>query len=638
MKRAAAAGLLTAFAACAGCGADPYRGEPPDTLHVPLINELKGLDPAQADEEIASTLVLNVYDTLYEYHHLKRPFELVPCLAESMPEVSEDQRTYRIRLKRGVRFLDDPCFPGGLGREMTAGDVVYSIQRLLDERTDSPGAWVLEGKVVGLDAFRAASGDLEKHAGARTGYPDVEGLRAVDPHTVEIRLVEPYPQLLGVLAMGYTSVVPREAVAHYGDEFLNHAVGTGPYRVAEFLPAQRIVLERNPTYRVDLYPAEGNPGDAEKGRLADAGKRLPLNDRVVATVFKETQPMWLYFLSGFVDRTGIPKDNFEGAIDPATMELKGEMAARGVRLDKDPRLEVIYDCFNMLDPVLGQPAGDRGRAVRRAMSLASDEEFANRVLYNNRVSPLAGPLIEEFAEFDPEFVNPWRKRRDETREAALGRARAILADAGYPGGRGLPEFTYEVTDDSTIRQFFAVLQRDMREIGIRLRSNQVTWPELIARTRTGKAQMWGLSWGADYPDPQNFLQLFYGPLKSPGPNSSNYQNPEFDRLYERAVGLPPSPERTNLYREMQRIVVEDAVWIFKYRRLNFNLIQPWLHGYRYNDISAKYFKYCRVDDTVRRAAVVDLNRANPWPVLGFLAVFGLVVAGSYARARTRRGW
>jgi ABC-type transport system substrate-binding protein len=639
VKRAAAIGLLSV--ALAGCGADPYPGEPPDTLHVFLINEMKGFDPAQADEEIASTLVQNVYDTLYEYHHLKRPFELVPCLAEAMPEVSEDQKTYTVRLKKGVRYADDPCFveTGGRGREMTAADVVFCFQRLMDVRTDSPGTWIFEGKIEGLDAFHEASDAFERHQGATRGYPPVAGLRAVDPHTVEIRLVEPYPQLLWVLAMGYTSVYPPEAVAHYRDEFLNHVVGTGPYLVEEFLRAQKLVLRRNPGYREDHYPTEGAPGDREKGRLVDAGKRLPRNDRVVATVFKETQPQWLYFLSGFLDRTGIPKDNFSGAIDPATRELRPEMAARGVSLDKDPRQEVIYDAFNMYDPVFGQPAGEKGRAIRRAMSLAFDAEWANEHLYNGRVSPVAGPIIEEFQEFDPSFRNPWQKQPGETREQALARARRLLEEAGFPGGSGIPEIDMEVQDSTLDEQFFLAMQRDMGEVGIRLRANRVTWPEMIGRVRQAKARIWGVAWGADYPDPQNFLQLFYGPNKSPGPNGTNYQNPEFDRLYERAQAMQPGPERTALYRLMQEIVVDDCVWIFKYRRLNFNLIQPWLHGYRYNDLSYKYYKYCRVEPQERARAVERLNDPNPWPVVGFLAVFGLLVGGTYAFARrSTRGW
>lgn len=641
--------LACAAAMCAllaGCGSDPYPGEPPRTLHVYLTNEIKGLDPTQADEEIGNVCMLNLYDQLYQYKYLARPFALEPCLAAAMPEISDDQLTYTIRLRRGVRYVDDPCFPAGRGREVTASDVVFDLERLMDVRSQSPGRWILKGKVVGLDAFTEASGkdsiprDPARAAyTAEEGYPQVAGLRALDDHTLRIRLTEPYPQLVWVLAMAYTSVYPPEAVRAYGQEFPYHAVGTGPYRLESLQPTQKLVLARNPTYRKVTYPTHGSAEDEAAGRLQDAGKRLPLNDRVVATVFRELSPMWLYFMRGYLDRAGIPKDNFGSAIDPATRELLPSMKARGIVLQKDPRQEIIYDCFNMEDPVVGAPAGAKGLAIRRAISLAVDDDWAIAHLYNNRVTKVAGPILREFAEYDPNFVNPWKRRPGESRAHVLARARKILAEAGYPGGRGVPELERSITASATDAQFFQAFQRDLRDIGLRVHAYQSTWQMLIDRVKTKKAQMWGVSWGADYPDPQNFLQLFYGPNKSPGPNGSNYDNPDFNALYVKAVRLPQGPERTRLYRQMQDIVVKDCVWNFRYRRLNYDLDQPWLHNYRYNDISPKYFAYCRVDARARAKTVRTLNRPTLWPLLVALGGFALLIGATLVMARrTTRGW
>ena len=626
------------------CGSNPYPGETPNTLHVYLTDAIKGLDPSQADEEISNICVLNVYDQLYQYKHLERPFALEPCLAAAMPEVSEDQLTYTIRLEPGVRYVDDPCFPGGKGRDLTAADVVFCIKRLMDVRVNSPGRWIFEGKIVGLDAFTEASGDVAKNRNrsaytAAEGYPAVEGVQALDDLTVQIRLTEPYPQLIWVLAMAYGSVYPPEAVAHYGKEFLYHAVGTGPYRLVSLELTKKIVLERNPTFRLETYPTTGNPGDAEAGMLVDAGKALPLNDRVVATVFRETPPQWLYFMKGYLDRTGIPKDNFGSAIDPATQQLLPEMSRRGIVLQRDPKLEVIYDCFNMEDEVVGTPAGEKGRAIRRAISLAGDDDWAIEHLYNYRATKVAGPIIAEFAEYDPSVVNPWKRQPGETRAQALDRARKILADAGFPGGKGVPPIEHDVLDNPTSAQHFQAFQRDVREIGIEIRPFQTTWPAFIVRVRQKKAQMWGVSWGADYPEAQNFLQLFYGPNKSPGPNGSNYDNPAFNEIYERAMRMQPGDERAVLYRELQRIVIEDCVWNFRFRRLNFGLQQPWLHNYRYNDISPKYFKYCRIDHESRARAIEDLNQPTTWPIFLVLGVFALIfIATAIMARRTTRGW
>jgi oligopeptide transport system substrate-binding protein len=637
----------------AGCGADPYPDDVPGTFHAYFQTEMKGFDPIVADEETRNYCVQNVYDSLYEYHWLKRPYELKPCLAAAMPTISEDGLTYTIPLQKGVRFADDPCFPGGKGREFVAADAIFCFQRIMDSRLASPGTFVFDGKVAGLDEFKAASKWMEKdlHRSDYTpkpdedgydvdGYPAVAGLSAPDAHTLVIRLKSPYPQLLWVLAMGYTAIYPREAVARYGPEFMNHPVGTGPYLVSEYVPRQKLVLVRNPNYRTnDHYPTEGMPGDEKTKRLDDAGKRLPLNDRVVATVFVEQQPQWLYFQSGFLDRTRIPKDSFDGAIDPKTRRLLPELEERGVTLDKDPRLEVIYDCFNMRDPVVGAPAGEKGLAIRRAMSLAFDEEWARINLYNDRVSPLQGPIIEEFPEFDPAFVNPWKRRKDETREQVVVRARKVLADAGFPDGKGIPPIVYDTVASTTNAQFFLALQRDMKAIGIEMRSNRVTWQEQTQRVKEAKAQMWGVAWGADFPEAQNFLQLFYGPNKSPGPNGANYANPEFDALFDRAAVLQAGEERNRLYRRMQEIAVDQCVWIFKYRRLDFNLIQPWCHGYRFSSIGDKYFKYCRVDEQPRRDAVRALNRPQPlWAVTGLLVIGLGLGAGALAGRRGRRGW
>jgi oligopeptide transport system substrate-binding protein len=676
--------LATCALLFAGCGADPYPGQPEEgTLRVPLITEMKGFDPTQADEETTSTMVVNIYDQLYEYHHLKRPFELVPCLAASMPEISADGLTQTIRLKQGVRYCDDPCFPDGKGREVVASDVVFCLKRFMDGQVNSPGVWLIEGRIDGLDEFhdvsllrpknahrsaypekevltnpdlleeeaalarrlrdsharRVAEGSTDPERHVAPGYPPVPGLAAPDPHTVVIRLTKPFAELMWVLAMAYTSVYPPEAVAAYGNQFAHHPVTSGPYVLESYARAQKAVLVRNPNYRDDEYPREGTPGDEAHGRLRLAGQKLPANDRVIATVFVETPPMWLYFESGFLDRTGIPKDNFASAIDPETKSVSGLFAERDVRLERDPRLEIIYDCFNFRDPVVGAAAGERGRALRRAMSLATDEAYFTKYLYNDRVSRVEGPIIAEFPEFDPAFVNPWKRRADETYEQALERGKQVMAEAGMPGGQGVPDLLYETGDSTLDEQFYLAFRTDMARLGLRVTPYRATWQEQMARQRTAKFQISGVSWGADYPVAQNFLQLFYGPNRAPNSNSSNYENPVFDQMYDKALALPPGPERTALYREMQRIVVDDAVWIFRYRREQWGVKHHWLEGYRYNDISPKYFKYCRARATERSSSTTAWNPVRRWPgivALGVLAAF--VVGALFAARRQVKGW
>ena len=633
--------------ALAGCGSDPYPGEPPGTLHIPLVDGIKSLDPVKEMDQISGTCCLNVYDQLFEFEYLARPFALKPCLADGDWEVSEDGLTCTIRIKKGVLFSDDPCFTetGGKGREIVASDFIFCFKRLMDSAQRSPGKFIFAKRVVGIDAFTEASGKVAKDPHrdryeASAGYPDVPGFRALDDHTLQIQLVEPYPQFKWTLAMAYTSVYPHEAIKYYGQDFTLNPVGSGPYKVESVRPEHKIVFVKNPTYREDFYPDNPEPGVDEKyDRVADAGKRLPFAPRVVATVFKEQQPMWLYFLRGHLDRTSIPKDNYDNAIDAKTKELVSELKDVGVQLEKTARVEVIYDCFNMAHPIVGAPNGKKGLAIRAAISLASDHQWAIEHLYNGRTAELFGPVPRGIEEHDPELHNPWKRMPGMTRDEALEKARKVLADAGYPGGKGIPVLQKEVNEGTTSQQFFLAFQRDCADVGIRVEAYQTSWTDMLGRIRNKQATMWGISWGADYPEAQNFLQLFYGPNKSPGVNGSNYDNPEFNKLYEQALSMSPSPERKALYRKMERIVVDDCVWSIRYSRKQFSLMQPWLKNYKYNDLSSKYFKYCRVDTDLRKAKLREISPPNFVPLgIGLLGFIGLVAFTLRSARRTRRGW
>ena len=409
--------------------------------------------------------------------------------------------------------------------------------------------------------------------------------------------------------MTYGSIYPPEAVAYYGTDFKNHAVTTGPYVVEEFRPTQRIVLRRNPNYRAgDAYPVEeGVAGDRELGRLVDAGKALPLNDRVVATVFKETTPLWLYFMRGYLDRVGIPKDNFASAIDPATKELIPEMRQRGVRLDKDARLEVIYDCFNMQDPVVGK--GEKARAIRRAMSLAFDYEWARVNLYNDRVTRVEGPIIREFDEFDPDVrqsveAREERDARPGARSRAKGaRRRRHARGAGHPRDRaGRPG---DHAGPPVLRRRAARHGRDRhpvegvhRDLDRDERAHQQGAGPDVGDVVGGR-----LPRGAELPPA--LLRAQQGARSRTGPptrtRSSTSSTPGPRRC-------SPRPSGATSIGSSSASSSTTASGSSSTAGSSFNLVNPWLHGYRYNDISAKYYKYCRVDAHAPRG-----RRPRPQP-------------------------
>jgi oligopeptide transport system substrate-binding protein len=561
------------------------KSEPPSTLHLIAQEKIKGLDPIYADDLYTGIQTSQVYETLLQYHYLKRPYVLVPGLAESLPEVSADGLSYTFKLKKGVLFQDDPCFKAsnGKGRELTAEDVVYSFKRLADPRLNSSGWWILDGKVSGLNAWRDAALNARS-----TDYSQVvEGLKATDRYTVKIKILRRSSQLLYLLAMPFASIVPSEAVDAYGKEFINHAVGTGAFRLSEYSPSSRIVWVKNPTYRLETYPTEGEPGDQEAGLLADAGKPLPLADRVDVQVLVEQQPVWLNFMSGKVDLSVIPKDNFAEAITLGK-ELTPELRSKKIHLIKKASLDVTHLTFNMADPLMG-----KNKLLRQALSLAYDGSTFIDLFYNGRALPAQGPIPPGIAGYDPGLRNPYRQFN-------ITRAKELLAKAGFPGGKDLPPLELATLADSTGRQMSEYTQKMASAIGVTVNVNAYSWPQFLDAIKNKKAQIWEYAWNADYPDGENFLQLFYSKNASPGPNDANYSNPDFDKLYEKSLTLPDGAIRTALYKQMVSILIEDCPWIFGSHRLSFVLTQGWLKNYKPNDFDHSSYKFYRIDTTAKK--------------------------------------
>ncbi|HKP95595.1 MAG TPA: ABC transporter substrate-binding protein [Fibrobacteria bacterium] len=589
MRRIRRVHVLAAGALLLSC--TPSRKDLGNTYRGVLITNIKNFDPALVQDQYSSMCQFQIYETLMEYKYLARPYDVQPCLAAAAPEVSDSGKVYLIRMKKGVEFADDACFPGGKGREVKASDFIYSIKRLCDVRTKTTGWWILDGKVVGLDAFRKASESLpplpeQIHPALYDG--EVAGLRALDDSTVRIELTKPYPYFKYILAMPYCAVVPREAVEHYGEDFLNHPVGTGPYLLKEWRRGLRLVFERNPKYHHGFYPSEGTAEDSAEGLLADSGKALPFIDRIEYGIYEEYQPMWLNFLRGNLDRSPIPKDNYGQAVTP-DKSVRGDMAAKGIRLFRQKDLDLVYTCFNFEDPFLG-----KHKRLRQAMSLAFDADHAIDLFYNGRGVRAQSPIPPGLFGYDSTYRNPFARFDVEA-------AKALMAREGFPGGKGLPEFEYLTIASSDSRQMAEHFAQCMARIGVRIKVATCTWPEYLSRLKQRKIQIIGAAWGADYPDPENFLQLLYGPNESPGENNANYKNAEYDSLYLEMAVMQDSPERKAKIRRMQEIVAEDCPWIFDLHRLRELLIYKWVSDHRSHAVLDAPVKYYRIDAAMRRS-------------------------------------
>lgn len=591
-----------------GCGGASKRPEKKNEIVAySRTNRIRGLDPAVSGEVSSSLAIARIYEGLLEYDYLARPYKVIPALAAAMPTVSADGLVYTFKIRKGIFFHDDPCFPDGKGRELTAEDFIYSFKRVADIKNASSGFWVFNKRVKGINAFHEASGGSEP-----TDYDmAVEGLTAPDRYTLQITLTEPYPQLLYILAMHYAAAVPREAVEFYEKNFSNHPVGTGPYELVEWKRNSRIEFVRSPkwaeTGRVETYPTNGSPELVEAGLLKDAGKPIPFNDRIIQYVVDDTTTSWMMFLSGQLGTSIISPDNWNAVITP-DKHLNRSLKERGIELVSSPYTAVYYLGFNWDDETVGASSdpeqNKRNKKLRQALSCAYEFDQMNR-FRNNRLYPIDGPVPTPLAGNLKE-PSPYRFN--------LEKARRLLAEAGYPEGidhktgRRL-ELTIELgSADPTSRQEMELMADMFQKIGIVLKTNYNTWPAFIEKMNRRQGQLFRLAWVADYPDAENFLQLFYSKNASPGPNHSNYRNARIDRLYEKIRTMHDSPERTALYEEMARIIVEDSPWIFMYQPMSFALKHSWIENFTPHDYPYGMAKYRRTNVEVRREWMETFGR------------------------------
>lgn len=661
--------LLLVVLLVAGCGKvwnDPYpaseRGK--NILYSFFPETPKHLDPVQSYASDEAIFTRQIYEPPLQYHYLKRPYQLIPLTAVAIPEAKEIEggkfTVYEIRLKPGIRYQPHPGFieenlrlerkkiealsspydlPLGT-RELDADDYIYQIKRLAHPSLHSPIFGLMAEYIVGLKDYEAR---LKK--AAKPGewldlrrYP-LEGVQRVDAHTYRVTLKGRYPQFVYWLAMPFFAPMPWEADKLFSQPGMAEKnftldwwpVGTGAFMLRENNPNSRMVMVRNPNFRGEPYPSEGEPGDASRGMLADAGKTMPFIDKAVYTREKEAIPLWTKFLQGYYDLSAIGSDNFDQAVRVSAegdAGLTPEMEARGIKLETSVGPTIFYIGVNMLDPVIGHAGGERARKLRQALSIAVDWEEFLSIFRNGRGVTAHGPVppgIFGFRE-DKDSINPvtheWKDGKAVRRP--IEAAKKLLAEAGYPDGRdaktGQPLVLYLDTtqrgpEDKSMIDWW---RKQFAKLSIQFEPRQTDWNRFQEKLRKGSTQLFIVGWSADYPDPENFMFLLYSPqsrAKNQGENASNYSNPEFDALFERMRVMPNSPERQHLIDRMTDIYRRDAPWLGGFHPKNFALFHSWLGNAKANEMSDNKLKYLRVDPAKREAARREWNQPVLWPVL-----------------------
>ena len=671
--------LLPLLAVLAGCGEvwnDPYpaaeRGK--SIFYASFVERPKHLDPVQSYAEDEALFTQQVYEPLLQYHYLKRPYELVPLTTLEVPKPVPAEggkfTDYIIRIKPGILYQPHPAFvesnqnlkrrqierlespyqlPLGT-RELVADDYIYQIKRLAHPRLHSPIFGLMAEHIVGLRDFAAG---LRKHDAPGwldlRAYP-LEGVQKIDAHSFRIRLNGSYPQFVYWLAMPFFAPVPWEADRFFEQSGMAEKnftldwwpVGTGPYMLTENNPNSRMVLEKNPNFRGEAYPAQGEPGDAAAGLLADAGRTMPFIEKAVFSREKESIPYWNKFLQGYYDVSGIGSDQFDQAV---RVSIEGdaavtpEMEEKGIRLSTSVEASIGYLAFNWDDAVVGGRQGgaaaERARKLRQAISIALDIEEQISIFANGRGIAASGPIAPGIFGYREgrEGMNPvvYDWAGDRAVRKPIEAARRLMAEAGYPNGRdaksGQPLVLYldTVARGPGDKAAFDWYRRQLEKIDVQLEIRTTDWNRFQEKIRKGATQLFRLGWNADYPDPENFLFLLYGPQSRAhhqGENAANYENREYDALFERMKNMPNSPERQRVIDRMVEIVRADAPWVWGIYPKKYSLRHGWIANDKPNTMARNNLKYLRLDAAKRAALRRQWNR----PVLGPLALIVMLLA------------
>lgn len=513
---------------------------------------IKTLDPVQLGDAPSHHVVHQLADLLVDFDE---NLELVPELAHTW-EISDDSLTYTYHLRTDVRFHDSECFPEGKGRLMTAADVKYSFDRICDGSAKTKGVDFFRDKVVGAADYFSATAD------GATPEGGVPGFRVVDDSTFAIDLVSPFPPFMYYPTLGFCYVYPKEAVEHYGQDFERNLVATGPFLFKEWQEGREVYMERNPDYW-------GTDED---------GNQLPYLDAVVISFIADQTTMLTEFRNGNLEENyRIPNDYVTSVFEPRKPGSDDPWVPTGEYKDfvVEKSVELSAQYYGML--TTSEAFSDV--RVRQAFNYAVDRERIVEFVMNGVAGGLGhhGIVPPSMPGYPIDRVKGYTFDAD--------RARELMAEAGYPNGDGFPDVTLQYNEgggrNTTIAE--AIQQELRKNIGVDVELKAQQWAQHIDRIDNEQAEFFRFGWIADYPSPENFLNLLYSKnARTAGLNATRYANPRFDSIFEAALATGDRQRRLELYAEAEQVAVDDAPMLWILYDMQFRLLQPYVRNYNTN--------------------------------------------------------
>lgn len=550
-----------------------------------------GFDPAGVHDLYSAHVNGSIFETLFTYDYLASPAKLVPRTAAALPEVSADGLTYTIRLQKGIYFAADPVFKGKK-RELTSADYVYTFKRLMDPSLRSPNSWLLDGRILGMDTLLKQA----QKTGKFNYDQSVAGLQTPDRYTLVIRLTSPDQNFPMLLAHQPTGAVAREVIEKYRDKagfVMGHPIGTGPYMLSRWTPGSRIILKANPDFRSFVWNFKASTPEDQKIVKAMQGKKMPQIGEIDIQVMEEGQSRWLSFIKDEVDLFALDGELTVQALQDG--KLKPELVKKGVQLSRITDPSIDYHYWNMQNPIVGGLSKDK-IALRRAMAMAFSADNYINILQKGDAQKLQAPIPSGVVGYDPNYRSsiPYSVK---AANLLLDRYHYKVAADGWrtqPNGKPL---VIEMTlsgNNLRSQQQAEFWKKTLDSIKIRMTTKSMPFAEALKLEKQCKTMFKASAWIADYPDADNFMQLFYGKnIKIT--NNGCVKIPEYDRLYEQAQKMIPSPERDAIYAKMSRLLeVYMPVQVIGARYRNI-LAQPRVIGFKKHPILPAEWMYIDID-------------------------------------------